>query len=162
MGPRGLQGAAAVPLLVLITSDSPLMQPHWGRRRDAIADRPPLLTATTCLPRRTDKISHGSVGKHPGLLRHKEPPHTPRDAYQGVAEGLQVEMQLCCSATCIQVRPIAWRTTSPSCTMVYGTRCRLCVQQQFTTGRKIRSSLVVRHHKRIGISGKPTSSRCFS
>lgn len=93
--PRGLQGAAAVPLLMLmITSDSPPTQPRRGRPRDAIADKPLLLTATTCLPGRTDGISHGSVGKRPGLLGHEEPPRTPPGHVLGGGGGTASEMQL--------------------------------------------------------------------
>lgn len=81
-------------MLVLVSS--PPTQPCWGRLRDASTDRPLLLNTTTCLSRRTDRISPGSVGKCPRLFRNKEPPHTPRTQSRG-GSGAVGEM-LCCSA----------------------------------------------------------------
>lgn len=88
----------------------------------------------------------------------------PWDMNQGVAEGLQVNClaKLCCLATCIQVRPRIWRTTSLSCAVVYRTQCR----PQFSTispwVEKLGLYCLWVGRKRIGISGKPVLPCCFS
>lgn len=134
-----------MPLLMPIPSDGPLMQPRWGRWRDAIADRPHhnnlfAQKDRRDLPRLSGKASQTAPAQRASAFA---PGRLP-----GGGRGAASEMQLCCSVTHIQVRPIAWRT-SPSYTMGYRTLCRPCVQQLFTMGRKIRSLLVVRSDKGI-------------
>lgn len=147
------------PLLVLVTS--PPTQPCWGRLRDAITDRPLLLNTTTCLSRRTDRISPAQWESVPDCFGtkslHTPPGHGPRGGHGAVGE-----RQLCCSAT--SHPRSAWlggqhSFPTPWCT---GHRVDNVSNSSSSMVEKSGVDCLGENHKRMGISGKPTSSHCFS
>lgn len=153
-GQRGQGGYKEPHLLVLVTS--PPTQSCQGRLRDASTDRALLLNTTTCLSRRTDRISPGSVGKCPRLFRNKEPPHTPGTRTRG-GSGAMGEM-LCCSA----ISRSAWLGgqhpfRTPRC---IGYRVDH-VSNSCSSGVE-KSGVCWGFTREWIISEKPTSSHCFS